>query len=209
MSYLSKRFPALVAPNPAGGPAWSTDVATTLVGDEQRNQNWQRSRHEYDVSPGIKSTAQFKEVGAHFRMARGKLHVFRFKDWGDFAATRSEGSAIAITSSTFQLVKNYGDVLDFVEQRLITRPINGSLVIWKDGSLLATPSDFTYDPETGIITFASSPGAAVLETSFQFDVPVRYDTDVLKATVVMADSANGASYLSWESVPLIEDRDQP
>ncbi len=205
MSYLSSRFPIYVAPGPMGGPSWSTDIAAVRSGDEQRNENWSRSRHEYEASHGIKTQQHFKVVGGHFRMARGRAHHFRFKDWADFTATRSEGYLLKLTSTTFQTYKAYGDVEAFKEYRKITRLVAGTLQVW-DGGVIATP---TVNVETGIVTFSAppsgSPSGSVLECAFQFDVPCRYDTDKLQATLVSYTATE--TLHSWASVPLIEHRE--
>jgi uncharacterized protein (TIGR02217 family) len=60
---------------------------------------------------------------------------------------------------------------------------------------------FTLDPTTGTITFAAAPvSGAALTAGFQFDVPVRFDTDHL--------AINLAGFRAGEipSIPLIEIR---
>jgi uncharacterized protein (TIGR02217 family) len=188
-----------------GGPGWSTDIASLRSGDEQRNENWSRSRHEYEASHGIKTALHFKQVGAHFRMARGRLHHFRFKDWADFTAARGEGAMAMLTSTTYQLYKAYGEVEGFIEYRKITRPVSGTLKVWDDNVL--TPVTVNY--ETGVVTFSAppsgSPSGSVLECQFEFDVPVRYDTDKLQATLV--SYTPDRTLHSWASVPLVEHRE--
>ena len=205
MSYLSTRFPIYVAPGPMGGPGWSTDIATLRSGDEQRNENWSRSRHEYEASTGIKTNLHFNQVGAHFRMARGRLHHFRFKDWADFAAARGEGAMAMLTSTTWQLYKAYGDVVGFIEYRKITRPVSGTLKVWDNNVLQSV----TVNYETGIVTFSAppsgSPSGSLLECQFEFDVPVRYDTDKLRATLVSYTPSQ--TLHAWASVPLVEHRE--
>lgn len=203
MGYLSQRFPIDIAPGPMGGPTWSTDVVGLRSGEEQRNENWSRSRHEYEASHGIKTNDDYAAVGAHFRMARGRAHVFRFKDHADFITARTDGVLTPITASTFQLGKQYGSVTGFEETRKITRPVAGTLQVWKDGVLLTI--EITLAAETGIVTFIVPPADAVLECAFEFDVPVRYDTDKLQSTLVFYSETG--SLHSWASVPLVEVRE--
>lgn len=205
MSYLDYRFPVLVATGPVGGPGFSTDLVTLTSGDEQRNQNWSESQHTYEMSSGIKSDANFAEIGAHFRMARGRLHHFRVKDWADFKIARSDGLLTRITSTTYQVFKVYGTVFGFEENRKITRVVSGTDKMWKDGAPLTAAVDYTLDVETGIVTFPSDPTSAVLEITCEFDVPCRYDTDKLQATLV--SYSNSGSWHSWTSVPLVEQRE--
>lgn len=200
MSYLPVPFPSEIAPEPTGGPSYSTDLASTLSGDEQRNQNWSEARHTYEMSHGIKTARDFKKIGAHFRMAKGRLHMFRVTDWADFECARDEGVLMMITSTEYQLAKQYGDEPGFLVQRRITRPIVETVEIWKDN---VPTTGYTLSAETGRIVFDSAPGASVLECAFNFDVPCRYDTDQLKAILVnLVDSDE--SLISWDTVPLAE-----
>jgi uncharacterized protein (TIGR02217 family) len=60
---------------------------------------------------------------------------------------------------------------------------------------------FTVDETTGVITFAEPPGAgARVTTGFEFDVPVRFDTDRLQISI--------AGFQAGEvpSVPVVEVR---
>lgn len=206
MSYLPEPYPSNGARQPAGGPAFSTTVNTTLIGNEQRNQNWVRSRHSYEESQGIKTAEDFTAVGAHFRMARGKLHHYRKRDWADYQAEREEGGATAITSTTFQLVKRYGAEVGFIEERRITRPSAGTLSVWISGVLQTLTTHYAVDIETGILTIPAAPDADDIECAFEFDVPCRYDTDELKAVLVELDP-DGPSLMSWESIPIVEVRE--
>ena len=204
MSYLSERFPVNIAAGPVGGPTWSTELVVTASGEEQGNQNWSRSRHEYEVSQGIKTDEDFRAVGAHHRMARGRAHHFRFKDWSDYSATRSEGGFVLVTGTQYQIVKVYGSVSNFKEFRKITRLVSGTFQFWRDSVLTA----ITPDIETGLVTIAGVTESTVLECAFEFDVPVRYDTDKLLATLVHKNEGAGQQSLrSWTSVPLIERRE--
>lgn len=206
MAYLPERFPLLIAEGPQGGPTFSTDVVTLVGGEEQRNQNWSESRHEYEFSHGIKNSAQFARIGAHFRQARGKANKFRVKDWGDFEATQDEGGALAIEGSTttFQMCKNYGTNVGFIEQRKITRPVAG-FSLWISSVLQTLGGSYTVDIETGIVTIAGAPDPADIAWAGEFDVPCRYDTD--KLVSVLVSYRTGGSYHSWTSVPVVEVRE--
>ena len=206
MSYLDERFPDSVAAGGQGGPGYSTTVVAVQSGAEQRNQNWTRARHTYEMSQGIKDAADFKAIAAHFRMARGKLHHFRVKDHADYSLARTESSLVLITSTTFQLHKLYGEVSGFEDSRKITRPVSGSVQIWKDAALQTLTTHYTVAHETGIVTFTSPPGGATLEAACEFDVPMRYDTDQLDARLVHRYQ-DGSALMQWETVPLVEVRE--
>ena len=61
--------------------------------------------------------------------------------------------------------------------------------------------EFEVDPTTGIVTFAVAPDiGTILSAGFEFDVPVRFDTDRIQTSV--------ASFQAGEvpNVPIIEVR---
>ena len=203
--YLPERFPIPFSGQPIGGPTYSTRVATTASGHEQRNQNWAECRWYGDGSIGAKTEVHYKRVLDHFRMARGRLHHFRLKDYAEFHVERTEGVLVQITTTTFQIYKQYGAAVGFEDLRKITRPV-APLSVWKDSVLQTITTHYTVDMETGIVTFLSAPGASVLEVETEFDIPVRYDTDKLQAVLLRLDGAHG-SVFAWEQIPLVEHRE--
>jgi hypothetical protein len=72
------------------------------------------------------------ELIAFFRARKGKAYGFRFKDWTDYKATSQLIGTGDGAIKTFQLVKRYpsGSV---VEVRTITKPIAGTVRVYKDG----------------------------------------------------------------------------
>lgn len=209
MSYLPASFPIKFAARPVGGPGFSTRLVAVGSGHEQRNQNWSTARWSGDASIGIRSERDFELVRAHFRMARGRLHKFRLKDYAEFKCARADGFLERLTDTTFQLHKRYGDEPGFEDYRKITRPVSATLQIWDNDVLLT--SGYTLAAETGIVTFsvapAGSPPGGALECAFQFDVPVRYDTDQLQAVLVRPEAGDREAYHAWESIPLVEVRE--
>jgi uncharacterized protein (TIGR02217 family) len=170
--FLDISFPPAVARGATGGPAFSTQVVTLASGAENRNANWAKARGSWDISTGIRTRAQMADVVAHFYVVGGKAHSFRFKDWSDYDA---QGVAmLAVSSTVFQLVKRYArGGSEYV--RPITKPVSGSIQITVSGSPVIPAS---IDHVTGLVTFSSPPGSTPL-ASFEFDVPVRFDTDRL------------------------------
>lgn len=189
MSFFeTPRFDETISNGASGGPRFMTTTIVVDSGAEFRNGNWSFPLHEYDVAHGLKTQAQLDLLRALFWNARGKLHGFRFKDWSDFTATTSTGVCTLISGDTHQLGKTY----TFGSQstiRTIKKPISGTLAISGGGS-------YTVDYATGIVTRVS--GAAPTVWSGEFDVPVRFDTDAMKATI---DSYNN---FSWGQIVLVE-----
>ena len=155
----------------------------------------------------MKSLDDINAVIAFFEERRGKLYAFRFKDYSDFKSCKPSQTVSAMdqvigtgdgVTVVFHLVKNYGVTRPWA--RPITAPVVGTILISVNG--VATIL-FTADVTTGIITFnagAIPPNGAVIAAGFEFDVPVRFDTDLIK--INLAHFAGG----DIPDIPLIEVR---
>ena len=165
-------FPPYVARGATGGPSFSTNVVALASGAEERNILWANSRGKWNISTGIRTREQMLEVIAFFHVVKGRGYSFRLKDWNDYSAT--DQSMIEITSTVWQLVKRY-NIGGFEHIRTITKPVVGTIVVLV-GGIPTVPSGIDY--LTGQVTFGSAPGSAPT-ASFEFDVPVRFDTDHL------------------------------
>lgn len=201
MTFHEDQFPPNISFGATGGPAFNTEVVTVRSGREQRNRNWSEMRHRYDVSQGVKSEADFEVIRAHFLAMGGKADGFRFKDWADHHASITDGHVVALSSTTFQLVKRYSHGSTNVD-REITKPIAAGFTVTVSGS----PAAFSLDSATGILTIVAAPSASNVRWSGEFDVPVRYDTDELQASITNKHPT-GHFWISWDSIPLIETRD--
>jgi uncharacterized protein (TIGR02217 family) len=198
------RFPTAIARGAVAGPERRTDVVTTASGREERNSRWANSRRKYNVGYGVKTLDDIHTVIAFFEERRGRLHAFRFKDHTDFkscaplATPQATDQVISTgtgTQTAFQLMKSYGTGLrDY--SRKITAPVSGSVVVAVNG---APTTSFTLDAATGVITFATPPGSgAAITAGFEFDVPVRFDTDEIRINL---DHLNGGEI---PDIPLVE-----
>ncbi len=199
MAFIETRFPTDIAYGSAGGPEYFTDIVVTHSGYEQRNVNWAQARARYNVAQGVKTQAQLDTLIAFFRARKGRADGFRFKDWTDYQATDQNIGTGDGVATVFQLRKNYinGSI---TEIRTITKPVAGSVVI-KFDDVVENPSNYSVNTTTGEITFTGAPSASVqITASFEFDVPVRFDTDRLSASL-----DNYGSY-SWSDIPLVEVR---
>ena len=190
------QFPPAIAYGATGGPSFNTTVAANLAGFEQRNINWPSARSKWDISTGIKSQSDMQAVIAFFRARYGKAYGFRFKDWADY---QGSGELIGTgdgTSTVFQLVRNYVSG-SFSYQRKIKKPVNATVKIYLNSVLQS--SGFTIDYTTGLVTFTTAPASGVLvNADFQFDVPVRFDTDDLAA------QASSPGVWVWDSIAIVE-----
>ncbi len=206
MPFDNVRFPTAIARGRSGGPERRTDVVLTASGREHRNSRWADSRRKYNVGYGVKSLADIEQVIAFFEERRGRLHAFRFKDHADYkscAANLTPSSTDQIVGTgdgaraAFQLVKTYGGGARKYA-RDITAPVVGSVLVAVNGSLTTA---FTLDSATGTITFMTAPVAGASVTAgFEFDVPVRFDTDELAINLSHFEAGD------IPDIPLIEVR---
>ncbi len=198
MAFHEVRFPDDIAYGATGGPEFATSVVATASGYEQRNINWSSARGRWDVASGLKKQTQLDTLIAFFRARKGRAVGFRFKDWTDYKATGQVLGAGNGVLTQFQLVKKY--VSGSTEElRPITKPVSGSVKVYLNGVLKT--SGVTINHTTGLVILTVAPAAGVVVTAdYEFDVPVRFDTDRLSATL----DAYGAH--SWLDISLIEVR---
>jgi uncharacterized protein (TIGR02217 family) len=196
--FAEVQFPTDISYGATGGPMFLTDIVSTLSGREQRNSKWSQSRAKYNVASGIKTESQWHALIAFFRSRRGMAVGFRFKDWSDYQGENEEIGVGDSTTTQFQLVKIYASGLIAVS-RDIVKPVMGTVDVYIDSVLQA--SGITIDTTTGIVTFDTAPAdGEVITADFEFDVPVRFDTDELALSMDSFDAG------SWNSIPLIEVR---
>lgn len=194
MSFQEVQFPSDIAFGSSGGPEFFTSIISTYGGFEQRNVNWSQARARYNVLHAIKNQAQIDELIIFFRKMRGKAYAFRFKDWADFLATAQEIGVGDSANKNFQLVKNYDS-----SSRIISKPVSGSVTVYIDG--VEQTSGVAVDSTSGIVSFVTAPAVdEVITADFEFDVPVRFDTDYLPVTF------DSAGLNSIRDIQLIEVR---
>jgi uncharacterized protein (TIGR02217 family) len=152
-------------------------------------------RRRWDVASGLKKQAQIDELIAFFRARRGRAYGFRFKDWTDYKATGQPLGTGDDAQTHFQLVKHYpsGSV---IEVRTITKPVADTVKVYLDSveQLLG----WSVDTTTGLVTFSAAPALGIEVADFEFDVPVRFDTDHMAVTI--------ESYRlhAWQQIPIVE-----
>lgn len=191
MSFHEIRFPTGISRGAQGGPERRTDVVVLGSGFEERNSRWLASRRSYDAGYGVRSLDALHEVIAFFEERRGRFHGFRWRDHADWksvapgAQTTAFDQAIGVgdgTARTFQLRKTYGALhAPFV--RDIVKPVAGSVKIAVNGTIRAQGTHFSVDATSGAVVFVENEApatGAVVTAGFEFDVPVRFDTDKLE-----------------------------
>jgi uncharacterized protein (TIGR02217 family) len=178
MSFDEVRLPSKIEFGAIGGPRFRTEVVVLNSGHEQRNAEWSASRGRWDVAPGIQSNADLQAIIAFWYARQGRLRGFRFKDHTDFRITGQVLiAAVAGGETSAQLVRDYTSG-PRTYRRTITKPVAGTVQVYRNGA----PLSATVNTATGVVSFAPLAGgspAPVLTADFEFDVPVRFDTESL------------------------------
>lgn len=207
MAFHEIRFPDGISRGAKGGPERRTRIVELASGDEERNASWANSRRRYDVSYGVRRADDLAAVVAFFEARNGRLYSFRFKDWSDYksclpSAAPAPTDQIIGTGNgsitTFALAKTYASGAQSWA-RAILKPVAGTVTVSLNG--VAQGSGWSVNTTTGIVTFVAPPATgAVIRAGFEFDVPVRFDTDELPVTLDIERTG------SIPSIPLIEVR---
>lgn len=209
MGFHEVRFPTNLSFGSVGGPERRTEIVTLANGFEERNTPWAHSRRRYDAGVGMQSLDDVEELIAFFEARQGQLCGFRWKDWADFKSSISSGAVdyldqvIAIgdgVETVYPLVKVYAS--GGVEyRRPIVKPVLSTVRIGVAGTELTDTVHFNVDVATGLVTFDFAPEEGVeISAGFEFDVPVRFDTDGIQTSV--------ASFQAGDvpNVPVVEVR---
>lgn len=158
--FLDIRFPTTISYGSQGGPEYSTAIAGTASGYENRQINWAMARHKYNAVYGTRTQEELESVIALFHVVRGKGYSFAFKDWADYkscgvmgtptAADQNIGTGNGVLTA-FQLVKNYiYGSLSFA--RNITKPVVGTVLI---AIQAIADTRWTLGTNNGIVTFSA------------------------------------------------------
>ncbi len=207
MAFHEVRFPDNISRGARGGPERRTQIVELASGDEERNASWANSRRRYDAAYGVRRADDLAAVVAFFEARNGRLYGFRWRDWGDYKSSLPSGTPAATdqaigtgdgATTAFQLVKAYASGAQ-TWTRTITKPVAGTVVVAIGG--IVQTSGWSVDIATGLVTFTAAPANGVAITAgFEFDVPVRFDTDRLDVTHDIERLG------SITSIPLIEVR---
>ena len=203
------RFPASLSFGSMGGPERRTDIVTLANGFEERNTPWAHSKRRYDAGFGVRSLDDVETLISFFEARQGQMFGFRWKDWSDFKSCVASAEVDCLDQplgdgdglrTEFQLVKTYSSGgVGYV--RPIQKPVSGTVHVAVDGTELAHGTGYTLDLDTGVISFATAPAnGAVVTAGFEFDVPVRFDTDQILSSA--------ASFQAGDvpNVPIVEVR---
>ena len=192
MAFHEVRFPPALSFGASGGPERRVEIVTLASGHEARNGPRAGSRRRYDAGVGLRALDDLEALVAFFEARGGALHGFRWKDWADY---RSAPASVPVgpgdqrlgtgdgVRRVFALRKGYGSG-DQVYWRGIDKPVAGSVQVAVGNDVRPPGVDWVVDVATGLVSFADPPApGAEVTAGFEFDVPVRFDTDRIEVSL--------------------------
>ncbi|WP_134679657.1 DUF2460 domain-containing protein [Paracoccus ravus] len=209
MAFHEIRFPANLSFGSVGGPERRTEIVALNNGHEERRSPWAHSRRRYDAGMGLRSLDDVAQLLAFFEARAGQLHGFRWKDWGDYKSCLPSSKVSPLDQPlgrgdgvrrSFALRKCYPSGPGQY-WRPISKPVSGTVTAAIGKVELHAGIDFSVDLETGELAFSVAPASgAEITAGFEFDVPVRFDTDRISVSI--------ASFQAGEmpQIPVIEVR---
>ena len=208
VNFHEVRFPASISFGSSGGVERRTEIVELVSGHEERNSPWAHSRRRYDAGLGVRSLDDLDAVLGFFEARRGRLYGFRWKDWLDHKSCAPSGTPEARDQemsatgvpTRWRLTKSYADPVGGYA-RPIAKPVPETVRVAVDGVELVPGDDFTLDPASGEVELASAPApGATVTAGFEFDVPVRFDTDVIEVNLAAFEAGE------IPSIPIVEVR---
>ena len=186
MTTLTSVFPTGIGFGSTSQSVWNRRRVSTPAGYVQSNQLFSQAKMRYDIASGIKSLDDCHELIRFFNVIQANDATVLFLDKTDYKSCAPLttaafndcplGTPDGVTTA-FQLYKRYSaGGLNY--DRKITRPINGTMLIGKNGSAIG--SGFTINYNTGVVTFSVAPLITdTITWGGHFYVPVDFQEDSL------------------------------
>ena len=186
------RLPEDVERGAQVGPMFRTSIIGLSSGRENSNQDWQEDLIVADISYGIMPDRGaspddieegFMRIHDFFLLRRGRHRGFLFRNPLDNVGNREPLYGIPSKARALQISKTWSDAATSYRKR-ITRPDPATLTLYAGNSIIppgggsGVPA-WSLSP-LGVIEFVADIPPAVYTASFEYDVPMRFETDNLR-----------------------------
>lgn len=216
MAFHNETLPDAFQYGSTAGAGFQTIIQQTASGHEFRVSRQAQAVHRLSLRSELRTAGEAKVLKAFALARRGALHSFRIKDWSDYTTNADGETAPTMLDqligtgtgslSNFQLLKRYEITGPNEYIRTITLPRTNTTVVALDGILTTA---YTVS-STGVIQFTSPPGNGVIVTAgCEFDVPVRFTSDVDTWTRLQADAFNVWSLPSLDVQEVLNEVEYP
>ena len=197
------RLPLSFSLGARGNRAFLTQIVPLASGREFRNSLHSQSRRSWDIGTAVKTLDDFEALVSFFEARRGRFHGFRFRDITDWKSCSHDKAVTALDQkladpdgnrTAFPLIKRFESAgIETIKR--ITRPVGASILVAFD-SVETSEWELV---QGGMLNFPTPPApGTVITAGFEYDLPVRFDTDQLEFSLI---SAVGSRLIS---VPVIE-----
>lgn len=186
---------------------WSTVIAETEAGYEQRTQEWTQWRNEYDLPLPPTLPAEFEPVRDHFAMVRGMLHSFPMKDWSDFTVSAAQSVVSYVSPGAFQFGKRYG-VAPYAYDRKLTRfagavqPLRGGVPMVAGGGA----GQYAFNADTGVLTVqpdqTRSITSHVVGATHRLNLASDFSPNVSPGGIIYVSGVSGTAAALLNGLPL-------
>lgn len=215
--FLDIALPASIWGYPcSASPRFSTTVARSDSGDEQRNRNRMHPLHTYRIPQGVRDRDVLEDLRDHWMVMAGPLTAFAWRDPTDFAGRYLDAPNVVPViapddqvigtgdgaTTGFQLVRTYvRGAASYV--RPIRLPVVASVRVAVDGTEMLT--GWSVSRIGGVVEFDAAPAdGAEITAGFLFDVPVRFASDEDFDAIVQSFEVDGFSDLTLMETMLCE-----
>ena len=200
-----------------GGPSFATTTVKVGDGRESRNSDRVLPLHRFQLGDRMVADSErdlLDEVTylkSFHAERKGSYEGFRYKDWADYQVKNQYIATGDGVKTSFQLRKAYA-VGDAVTYRPIQKPAPGTVKLFVDGvdavgAEIPGGQGWTVNHETGIMSNPEPlPNGAVLSADFEFDVPVRFESDAIGFSLQAYDPDSADSIYRLESLFVTEIR---
>jgi len=190
MSFLETRFPEKIFIGTSAEIRFLTDVVRTSGGIDERDAKWSVDLRVWDITKAVLTETEYEELMHFFlAVAQGQANGFRLKDRGDYQAVDNQAQSYPVlgvgdgSTATYQLKKSYRYFTASLD-RDIKKPVDGTVKIYLDGDYIVpghATLGWSVDTTTGIVTpdSVANWNGKLIEADFEFDWPVRFNTDSL------------------------------
>ncbi len=178
-NFSNELFPLQLSYAVSGGPEFTTTIHESVNGRESRCVARSVPIYRFDISYEILSKEEREELMNFYVAHMGRAISFRFRDVNDnYAECEQE-----VVNGRGELYKSYLVGSQLVRRRIML-PYNCKFFV--DGAEVAAE----VNELTGEFSIESNIACATVTAKFNFDVPVRFDSDSLSLGSTHATSAD-------------------
>lgn len=182
---------------------WNTTIIELGDEAEQRIPQGTDGRLKFDASHGIRSLVDLQTLLKFHSLRHGETYGFKVRDLADYTVARGSEGTLQYTyngtTASFQLQKVYTDAAA-TWIREIYKPEQGSVKVYRNGSLRTEGMHYAINYATGVITFTAGniPTAGnVIEWEGRFYVPVRFTVKEIPGVEIFATMQESSDGSGW------------